>query len=100
MMSELENGDDEPVLDATTVLSEREEMEAVYRHVFMGETMADIGDVLGVSSGTIHKVNRAGRKARGLEHAILDAFTDDEDPRDDVDDHEFLTAVIDMDGEN
>lgn len=69
-------------LDATTVLTEREEREAVYRHVFMGQTYRDIGDILGVSHGTIGTVMDAYKSASGtgLETSILNQFTDVEDP--------------------
>lgn len=91
--------DDRCTVDVTNVLSDKEEREAFYRHTFMGETMADIGDILDVSASTISRVVSAFRSYPGsredLEISILEAFTDAEDPRDDAD-GEFLVAAIEL----
>lgn len=85
---------DEDAVNATTVLSADEEREAFYRHVFMGETMADVGDVLDVSASTVSKIVQAFKSYDGsraeLEKRVLGSFTDDVDPRDDDGDRRHL----------
>lgn len=85
--------DSGPTLDATTILTEREEREAVYRHVFMGQTMADVGEELDVSGSTVSNIVQAYKSHTGteLEKSILEQFTDEDDPREDGEDREDLT---------
>lgn len=94
--TETQQGSTAPELNATTILSEHDEREAVYRHVFMGQTQRTIGDLLGVSSSTISKVIVTYKHSSGtaLELSILDQFTDEDDYRD-PGDREFLTETGD-----
>lgn len=75
---EAEAEPDGPRLDATTILSEEEEREIVYRRVFLVESQKDVAEHYGVSTGTIYNIMQAYREHGGeeLELEILDECDD------------------------
>ena len=82
MSAELaQNGRDIPRIDATSIFSETEEREIVFRYVFSQEEMPSqrkLADDLGVSQATVSKIIREFSKANSryndLEESIIEEF--------------------------
>lgn len=76
-----QNDHDIPRIDATSIFSESEEREIVFRYVFSQEEMPSqrkLADDLGVSQATvskiIHEYSQANSRYNDLEESIIEEF--------------------------